>query len=128
MTQQAVERRKLSEPLHVRWQEQPVEQMNSLLDRQYVSGEKSMIARVILRKGCTVPQHSHPHEQIAYVESGAMQFSVDGKEVILRAGEALVIPPNVPHSATALEDTIDIDFFAPPRQDWIDNDDSYLRG
>lgn len=128
MSQQAVEARKLTEPLHVRWHEQPVEQMNSLLDRQYVSGRKSMIARVLLRKGCTVPEHSHPNEQIAYVESGAMQFSLRGKELVLRAGETLIIPPDVPHSAVALEDTVNFDFFTPPRQDWIEKDDSYLRG
>lgn len=128
MGQQVAEAKKVNEPFHVRWHEQPVEQMNSLLDRQYVSGEKSMIARVVMRKGCTVPEHRHPNEQIAYIESGAMQFLLGSKEVIVRAGEALVIPGDLPHSATALEDTIGIDFFTPPRQDWIDSDDSYLRG
>lgn len=128
MSTQVAEARKAAEPQHIRWHELPSEQMNSLLERQFVSGEKSMIARVLLKKGCTVPEHRHANEQIAYVESGAMQFNVAGKEIVLRAGETLVIPPDVPHSAVALEDTVDFDFFAPPRQDWIDRDDSYLRG
>jgi quercetin dioxygenase-like cupin family protein len=128
MSTEAVEAKKSAEMQHVRWHTIPTEQMNSLLERQFVSGEKSMIARIFMKKGCVVPEHRHPNEQIAYVESGALQFNVAGKELVLRAGETLIIPPDVPHSATALEDTIDFDFFAPPRQDWIDRDDSYLRG
>ncbi len=128
MAQQFAEAIEKREAQHVRWQDLPVEQMNSMLDRQFVSGEKSMVARIFLRKGCTVPEHSHANEQIAYVESGAMQFTIGGKETVLRAGEVLLIPPDVPHSALALEDTVDIDFFAPPRRDWLEREDSYLRG
>jgi quercetin dioxygenase-like cupin family protein len=112
---------------HHRWAEIAPEPMNPQLTRQYVSGEKGMVARIMLKKGCVVPEHSHPNEQIAMILSGALEFIVDGKSIIVRAGELIVLPPNVPHSATALEDTEDIDFFAPPRQDWLDNDDSYLR-
>jgi quercetin dioxygenase-like cupin family protein len=90
-----------------------------------------MLARFVLKKGCAVPRHSHPNEQIAYVESGAMCFSIGpegaAEDVIVRTGEVLVIPANVPHSATALEDTIDLDIFAPPREDWLSGDDNYLR-
>ena len=128
MAQQFAEAMTKNEAQHVRWQNLPVEQMNSLLERQFVSGEKSMIARVFLKKGCTVPEHSHSNEQIAYVESGALQFTIGGKDTVLRAGEVLLIPPDLPHSATALEDTVDIDFFAPPRQDWLSREDGYLRG
>lgn len=110
-----------------RWADITPEPMNPLLTRQYVSGEKSMAARILLKKGCVVPEHSHPNEQIALILSGALEFRVDGESVIVRAGEILIIPPNVPHSAVALEDTEDIDFFAPPRQDWLDKTDSYLR-
>jgi len=112
---------------HHRWADIAPEPMNPLLTRQYVSGEKGMAARILLKKGCIVPEHSHPNEQIAMILSGALEFIVDGKSIIVRAGELIVLPPNVPHSATALEDTEDIDFFAPPRQDWLDKDDSYLR-
>ena len=112
---------------HHRWADIAPEPMNPLLTRQYVSGEKGMAARILLKKGCVVPEHSHPNEQIAYILSGALEFIVAGVSHIVRAGEILVIPANLPHSATALEDTEDIDFFAPPRQDWLDKDDSYLR-
>jgi len=86
-----------------------------------------MVARVLLKKGSLVPLHHHYHEQVAYVESGALQFTIEGKELTIRAGECLCIPPNVPHSALALEDTVDIDYFNPPREDWLNKTDDYLR-
>jgi quercetin dioxygenase-like cupin family protein len=103
------------------------EPMSPLLSRQFVSGAQAMFARIQLKKGCVVPEHTHPNEQIAYIVSGALEFVVAGVPQIVRAGEILVIPGNVPHSATALEDTEDLDLFAPPRQDWLDKDDAYLR-
>lgn len=103
------------------------EQLNPLLTRQFVSGEKAMLSRIMLKQGCLVPEHHHPHEQLAYILSGALEFIVAGVPQIVRAGEVLVIPSNTPHSAFALEDTENLDLFAPPRQDWIDKDDSYLR-
>lgn len=87
-----------------------------------------MLARILLRKGCIVPQHSHPNEQITYVLEGALHFSLaDGQEITVRSGETLIIPPNLPHSAEALEDTIDLDVFTPPRADWLAGTDNYLR-
>ncbi len=118
---------KTSEAKLFRWAEIEPEQMSPLLTRQYVSGEKAMLARVMLKQGCVVPEHSHPNEQSALIVSGALEFVVDGVTQVVRAGEILVIPAGVPHSATALEDTEDLDLFAPPRQDWIDKNDSYLR-
>ncbi len=112
---------------HHRWADIALEPMNPLLTRQFVTGEKAMAARILLKKGCVVPEHAHHNEQIALILSGALEFIVAGEPIVVRAGELLVIPPHVPHSATALEDTEDIDFFAPPRQDWIDKTDSYLR-
>ncbi|ADW69313.1 cupin domain-containing protein [Granulicella tundricola] len=110
------------------WDDIEAEQMSPTLTRQYVSGEKSMLARIVLKKGSVVPEHSHANEQIAYILSGALEFNVAGTVHTVRAGGVLVIPGNVPHSALALEDTVDLDLFAPPRQDWLDKDDSYLRG
>ena len=109
------------------WDQIAPEPMNPLLTRQYVSGEQAMLARVVLKKGCVVPEHSHPNEQIAYIETGALEFVVAGVTHLVRAGGVLVIPGGVPHSALALEDTVDFDLFAPPRQDWLVSDDSYLR-
>ena len=110
-----------------RWAEIIPEQLNPLLTRQFVTGEKAMLARIMLKQGCVVPEHQHANEQITFIVSGALEFKVRGVSQIVRAGEVLVIPGGVPHSATALEDTEDLDLFAPPRQDWIDKDDSYLR-
>lgn len=116
---------------HTSWENVPVETMNPLLSRQFVTGEQGMLARIVLKKGCIVPRHSHPNEQISYITEGALKF-VLGEEAspierVVRAGEVLVIPGGLPHSAEALEDTVDFDLFAPPRQDWISRDDSYLR-
>jgi quercetin dioxygenase-like cupin family protein len=117
--------------LHTRWSDITPEPMNPLLNRQFITGSQAMLARIELKTGCTVPRHSHHNEQIAFVESGAMLFRLgeEGHEEdrIIRAGEVLVIPANLPHSAEALEDTIDYDIFSPPRHDWITGDDAYLR-
>jgi quercetin dioxygenase-like cupin family protein len=112
---------------HIRLAEMPTEHLNPLLDRQFVAGEKSMLARLILRKGCIVPLHSHENEQITYILEGALKFSLQGKDIVVRAGEILLIPSHVPHSAEALEDTVDLDVFCPPRADWISGADAYLR-
>ena len=112
---------------HIRLQDMPVEHLNPLMDRQFVAGERSMLARIILRKGSIVPQHSHDNEQITYVLEGALKFVIEGKELIVRGGEILIIPSNMPHSAEALEDTVDLDIFCPPREDWIRGTDAYLR-
>jgi quercetin dioxygenase-like cupin family protein len=112
---------------YVRLKELPIEQVNPLLDRQIVSGERSMLARIILRKGCIVPLHSHENEQISYILEGALKFLIEGREIVVSAGEVLVIPSHVPHSAEALEDTVDLDLFCPPREDWLNKTDAYLR-
>jgi quercetin dioxygenase-like cupin family protein len=115
-----------------RWSEVLSEQLNPSIARQYITGSQAMLARLVLTKGCIVPTHSHPNEQIAYITEGSLKFTLgypgDEPQVhIVNAGEMLVIPANLPHSAEALEDTIDFDIFSPPRQDWIDKNDAYLR-
>jgi quercetin dioxygenase-like cupin family protein len=106
----------------------PVETLNPLIDRQFVYGERTMLARLLLRKGAIVPKHSHENEQITYILEGALRFTMGDSQVItVRAGEVLVIPSNLPHSAEALEDTLDLDVFTPPRADWIAKTDAYLR-
>ncbi len=119
------------EVLHTRWSDVPTAQLNPLLTRQFVTGSQSMFARIELRKGCIVPRHQHPNEQISYITQGALRFLLGDEdspiEKIVREGDILVIPGNVPHSAEALEDTVDFDLFAPPRHDWLSNDDAYLR-
>jgi quercetin dioxygenase-like cupin family protein len=101
--------------------------MSATIGRQFIVGTGMMIARVLLKKGALVPMHQHHNEQITYVLEGALEFSIEGRKVVVQAGEVLCIPPNVPHEALALEDTVDLDVFNPPRQDWIDRDDAYLR-
>ena len=110
------------------WSSVPLEDLTPLLQRQFVVGQEIMLARVLLKKGCIVPEHSHHNEQLTYILEGALKFWIDGKEITVHAGETLCIPSNVPHKAEALEDTVDLDVFAPPRADWINKTDQYLRG
>jgi quercetin dioxygenase-like cupin family protein len=112
---------------HFRWNDVELEKLNPLLDRQLVVGEQIMVARVLMKKGCIVPQHRHTNEQVSYVLEGALKFWLDGKEIVVRSGEVLCIPSDMPHKAEAVEDTVDLDIFYPPRQDWIDKTDQYLR-
>jgi quercetin dioxygenase-like cupin family protein len=112
---------------YVRWNDVELENLNPLLDRQMVVGEGMMLARVLLKKGCVVPEHSHHNEQITYILEGALKFEIDGREITVGAGEVLCIPPHMPHKATALEDTVDLDVFSPPRADWLGKTDDYLR-
>jgi len=115
------------EAKHYRWTDIEPEPLNPLITRQYVVGANTMLARIVLKKGPRVPMHQHFHEQISHVVAGALNFLVDGKEGAVRAGEILTIPPDVPHEVAALEDSVALDIFNPPRQDWIDGDDAYLR-
>jgi quercetin dioxygenase-like cupin family protein len=112
---------------HIQWSSVEIEELNPLLGRHFVVGQNVMLARVLLKKGCIVPEHSHHNEQITYVLEGALKFGIDGKEIVVNAGEVLTIPPNMPHWAEALADTVDLDIFNPPRADWMNKTDAYLR-
>jgi quercetin dioxygenase-like cupin family protein len=113
---------------HIPWHTVLLEKLNPLLQRQFVVGQEVMLARVLLKKGCIVPEHSHHNEQLTYILEGALKFWIDGREIVVHAGEVLTIPPNMPHKAEAVEDTVDLDIFNPPRADWINKTDQYLRG
>jgi quercetin dioxygenase-like cupin family protein len=117
----------MSELKYFRWNDLELEDLNPLLQRQFVVGEGVMLGRVLLKKGSHVPMHNHVNEQITYILEGALKFGIDGDEIVVRAGEVLCIPPNMPHEAFALEDTVDLDIFTPPRADWINKTDAYLR-
>ncbi|HUF70575.1 MAG TPA: cupin domain-containing protein [Longimicrobiales bacterium] len=113
-----------------RWEEIPWEKVNERLDRRLITGDDVMLAHVLLRKGCVVPRHQHENEQFTYILTGALKFRIgeDGsEELTVRAGEVLHLPSNVWHEAEALEDTLDLDIFSPPRRDWLDGTDAYLR-
>jgi quercetin dioxygenase-like cupin family protein len=117
---------------HYRWDDMPAEQLKQGLSRKLITGERMMIAHVYLKKGEEVPRHFHDNEQLTYILSGALHFWFDREgveqEITVRAGEVIVIPSNLAHRAVALEDTLDVDVFCPPRQDWLAGTDAYLRG
>ena len=112
---------------YISWNNVEREQLNPQIDREMVVGDKIMLARVIMKKGAHVPLHHHHNEQVTYILEGALKFSIDGKEIVVRAGEVLCIPSMMPHEAWALEDTVDLDVFDPPREDWLNKTDAYLR-
>jgi quercetin dioxygenase-like cupin family protein len=109
------------------WAEIPLEQLTPLLSRRVIHTPALTIAKLTLLKGAIVPLHHHVNEQVTMMQSGALRFEMEGRDVIVRGGEALCIPPDVPHLVEALEDSEATDVFTPPRQDWIGGDDSYLR-
>ena len=107
------------------------EELNPFISRSLITGARAMLAHVYLRKGAIVPMHSHDNEQITYLLEGALKFRTgDGgpEDIVVRSGEVLHLPGNAPHEAEALEDTIDVDVFTPPRQDRLEGTDSYLGG
>ena len=117
-----------TEPVrYIKWNELEREKMNPMIDREMLNTQQLMLARVLMKKGAHVPRHQHHNEQITYILEGALKFQVDGKEIVVKAGEVLCIPPHMPHEAWALEDTVDLDVFTPPREDWINKTDDYLR-
>ena len=109
----------------------PREKLMERVERRFLSGERTTLAQVWLYRGAIVPTHAHESEQVSYIVDGALRFRLGAggdEEHVVRSGEVLVIPSRVPHAAEALEDTYDLDFFAPRRDDWIAGDDAYLRG
>ncbi len=103
------------------------EVVNPKMVRRMLWGERLMAAYMEFKAGFTVPTHQHENEQLTYCLSGTMRFFLPDREVILRGGEMLHIPSNAPHGAEMMDDVVEIDFFSPPRQDWIAGTDAYLR-
>lgn len=113
-----------------RWEDMPKEKVSETFDRRLITGDSMMLAHVYLKKGSIVPQHRHDNEQLTYILEGGLRFWIgkDESQVIdVMAGDVLHIPSNVFHKAEALEDTLDVDIFSPPRQDWLNKTDAYLR-
>jgi quercetin dioxygenase-like cupin family protein len=114
-------------PQFLRWADIKEDKLNEKITRKLAVGQNEMIGRLWLAKGAVVPPHKHVSEQITMVVSGAIKLTIGDKDFTVRAGELLVIPPNVVHSAVALEDSDDIDAFSPLREDWLSGDDAYLK-
>ena len=111
-----------------RWQDEPIEELTSLIGRQVVHTETMTVARIHLRAGAVVPGHEHPNEQVATVLEGRLRFVVGGEEQVVATGESMFVPSGVPHEVEALEDSLVLDVFSPVRDDWVRGDDAYLRG
>lgn len=116
---------------HARWDDLPKERVTDVISRKVFTGDRMMIAHVFLDKGAIVPTHQHENEQLTYILEGALRFWIGDpkgpvEDLVVKAGEVLYIPSNVPHKAEALEDTLDVDVFSPPRQDWLNRTDAYF--
>lgn len=114
----------------INWNDVPSEEVTPQMHRKIVAGEKLMIAKMKFGDGFRVPLHSHENEQITEVISGTIRFWFgDNREqqMDLHAGEMVVIPPNLPHEALMIGAVEEIDHWAPPRQDWLDGTDDYLK-
>jgi unsaturated pyranuronate lyase len=112
---------------YINWGQLELEEVNPLFRRQFVVGQNVMLSRILLKQGCIVPLHSHHNEQISFVLEGALKFWIDDREIVVRGGEVLAIPPHMPHKVEALLDSTTMDIFSPPRADWIRKTDQYLR-
>jgi len=110
-----------------RWDDIASEKVTEMISRKIVTGEREMLAQIWLKKGAIVPTHAHESEQLSYVLQGALTFTIQGEEFIVREGEVLHIPSMVPHQAEALDDCFEMDVFSPIRQDWLDKTDDYFR-
>ena len=116
---------------HLPWNGVRLEQLPGAIERRFVHSDEVMIAQITIKRGDKVPAHRHDNEQWTYVLKGSLEFTFgdDQDEVVLvRENEIVHIPGGLLHSAVAPEDCFELDVFSPPRQDWIDGTDAYLRG
>jgi quercetin dioxygenase-like cupin family protein len=112
------------------WDAMAKEEVSAKLSRRLITGDRMMLSHVYLKKGCIVPRHQHENEQLTYILEGALHFWIgedESEEIVVRAGDVLHLPSWVWHKAEALEDTLDVDVFSPPRADWLAKTDDYLR-
>lgn len=112
---------------HYRWDTMPFEPVTDMISRRIITGEREMLAQIVLKKGAIVPEHAHEAEQLTYVLQGSMRFRIDGQPLVVAAGEVVLIPSQVPHQAEALEDVLELDVFSPIRHDWLNGTDDYFR-
>ncbi|MDR7517973.1 MAG: cupin domain-containing protein [Armatimonadota bacterium] len=117
----------MSEVQHRVLASMPAEAVNPKMTRRMLWGERLMAALLEFKAGAVVPVHQHEHEQLTYCISGTMRFTIDGRDLVVRGGEVVLIPGHVPHGAEMLDDVVEMDVFSPPRQDWISGADAYLR-
>jgi unsaturated pyranuronate lyase len=119
-TQPGVSGHSATLPVLYQLDQQPIEQISPSVQRQYLVGAQSTFVKWTVKKGGVFPLHHHANEQITWITEGRCEVSSQGKKFIMTAGTVMIIPPNTPHEFVCTEDTVDIDFFSPQRQDWID--------
>lgn len=103
------------------------EKMADKVYRKYAYGSSMTVAYLKLLKGAFIPMHNHPYEQATHILEGKVEVEMQGKKYVVSKGDVLIIPANIPHSFTALEETLDMDIFSPIRMDWINNKATYFK-
>lgn len=117
-----------SEARLYRWDEVPKTQLTPLLTRRFITGNNGMMVIFDIKKGSFIAKHKHMNEQFTYVMKGMLRFHLESnKDVMVKTGEVLHIPPNIEHSVEALEDSLDLDVFIPTREDWLRGEETYLK-
>ena len=101
----------------------PTRAMGEGVDQQILGYDPTILmARAIFAKGSVGANHSHPHSQVTYVESGRFEVNIDGETQVLSAGDAFYVPPNADHGALCLQAGAQIDVFSPIREDFFDGE------
>jgi quercetin dioxygenase-like cupin family protein len=99
--------------------ELPATEMLPGVVRRAVYLDHAMVTFFHLEPGSVIPEHSHHHEQISYVIEGAFEFRLGDEVRVLRAGEGVCCPPNVPHSVRVLDQsTVACDAWYPLREEY----------
>jgi quercetin dioxygenase-like cupin family protein len=119
--------RKQPDIVKTSWRNLQEERLTDGLSRQVIHGEKATLARLTLKAGACIARHHHVNEEHAWVLSGAIEYRLDDRTVVVRAGEIVAVPAKVPHAIIAPEDSVCVFFFAPVREDWLKGEDQYLR-
>ena len=122
-----INQRGIGKMKHINWDKIPAEKLNDKFVRKLAWDGEIMIGQTLVEKGYVVPLHSHDNQQMTFVTSGVWRFKLEDRTVVVGPNEIIFIPANVPHTAEALETLVAYDVFTPPREDWINGDDTYLR-
>jgi quercetin dioxygenase-like cupin family protein len=118
----------MSQATFYKWSDLPETALTPDIKRRMITGEKVMVLNLTLAKGAIVGQHHHPHEQVSFVLSGALEFEINGEKQRVQGGEGVILPSNIPHAVVALEDTHVLDIFSPPREDFLsDEPPAYMK-
>ena len=95
-----------------------VEMARGIHRRTMATTDEAMICEFFLEQGAEIAAHSHTNDQVGYVISGRMEMTIGDQTHVCTAGDSYAVPGGIVHSVRVLEDTLTIDIFSPPRNDY----------